>query len=67
MESSDSTSKIGRAVSTMTSGLETGSGQASNAEITIPQSSSDVSVSTASSLLALRSPRPSDLVQKRQE
>ena len=67
MESSDSESESDRAVSTMTSGLETGSGQASNAESTIPESSSDASTSTASSLLArLRSPRPSDLARKRQ-
>ena len=53
MESSDSESESDRAVSTMTSGLETRSGQASNTESTIPESSSDASTSTASSLLAL--------------
>ena len=36
MESSDSESESDRAVSAMTSGWETGSGQASNTESTIP-------------------------------
>ena len=54
---SDSKSESNRAVSTMKSRLETGSGQASNVESTIPESSLDSSASTASSLLALlRSP-----------
>ena len=51
-------------VSSMTSGLETGSGQASNVERTIPESSSDASASTALPLLVLRSPRTLDLGMK---
>ena len=47
MESSDSESKSDHAASTMASGFETGSGQASNAENNIPELSSAASASTA--------------------
>ena len=68
MEYSDSEIESDCALSTMTLGLETDSGQTSNTESTIPESSSHASASTASSLLALLHPtRPSDLSQKRQE
>ena len=60
MEYSDSDSEGDRAVPTIKSGSETGSRQTSNVESTIPESSSNASTSTASSLLALHSPRPSD-------
>ena len=57
MEYSESESESDHVVSTMTSRLETGSGQVSNAASTILEMSLDALASTVSSLLALlRSP-----------